>query len=172
MSAAEKELAAFISKYTPEIADLARQLFARMREMMPNAIVLVYDNYNALAIGFGPNERASDAILSLAVYPRWISLFFLQGASFPDPAGLLTGSGKKARHRVLPNIEELDRPDLQSLIAVALAQAQFPIASAIQGQIVIKSVSKSQRPRRPVPKSGKNEPGAPKRPGRKGIQGK
>jgi hypothetical protein len=36
---------------------------------------LVYDNYNALAIGFGQTERVSDVIFSIAVYPRWVGLF-------------------------------------------------------------------------------------------------
>jgi len=31
---------------------------------------MVYDNYNALAIGFGPNDKAGRAILSLAVMPH------------------------------------------------------------------------------------------------------
>jgi hypothetical protein len=33
-----------------------------MRGYLPGAIELVYDNYNALAIGFGPSEKSSDAI--------------------------------------------------------------------------------------------------------------
>jgi hypothetical protein len=37
---------------------------------MLGAIELVYDNYNALVIGYGPTERASDALIFLAVYPR------------------------------------------------------------------------------------------------------
>jgi len=46
-----------------------------MRTKFPRANVLVYDNYNALAIGFGPTERASDAVFSIAPFPRWVSLF-------------------------------------------------------------------------------------------------
>ena len=49
---------------------------------------------NALAIGFGPTERASEAIFSIAVFPRWVSLFFLQGAGLPDPDGILQGEWK------------------------------------------------------------------------------
>jgi len=38
---------------------------------------MVYDNYNALVIAFSPNERPSDAIFSIALYPHWVNLFFL-----------------------------------------------------------------------------------------------
>ncbi len=145
----EKELAQFIAKYTPEIAALARAALARMRARLPGAIELVYDNYNALAIGFGPTERASEAIFSITLFPRWVSLFFLDGARLPDPQKLLKGSGKKARHLVLKEAADLDQPAIQSLIAHALERAQ-PIDGQVPGRIVIKSVSAKQRPRRPV----------------------
>ena len=33
------------------------------------ALELVYDNYNALAIGYAPTERTSEAIFSIALFP-------------------------------------------------------------------------------------------------------
>ena len=96
--AAEQQLEDFIARYAPEIAELAHAVLARMRKRLPGALQLVYDNYsyNALAIGFGPTERASEAIFSIALYPRWVSLFFLRGASLPDPEKPLKGSGSQA----------------------------------------------------------------------------
>ncbi|HVQ32267.1 MAG TPA: hypothetical protein VMV21_21900, partial [Vicinamibacteria bacterium] len=85
------QLAAFLAKFTPEVAALARKAIAALRKRLPGARVLVYDNYNALAVGFGPNERASEAILSIAVYPRWVSLFFLRGKGLADPRKVLRG---------------------------------------------------------------------------------
>src|SRR5437762_11157315 len=111
----EDQLAAFIARFTPEVADLAHAALEKMRARLPGAVELVYDNYNALAIGFGPTERASDAIFSIALFPRWVSLFFLQGANLPDPNGLLKGSGKKAKHIVLKNATMLDQPAVQAL---------------------------------------------------------
>ena len=74
--AAEERLAGFLAKFTPEIAAFAQASLFRMRARLPGAMELVYDNYNALAIGFGPTERSSDAVFSIAVFPRWVSLFF------------------------------------------------------------------------------------------------
>jgi hypothetical protein len=95
---ARGQLDRFIDKYSPEIRALARAVLARMRARLPGAVELVYDNYNALVIGFGPTERPSEAILSIVLYPRWVSLCFLNGAKLPDPHKLLKGSGTKVRH--------------------------------------------------------------------------
>jgi hypothetical protein len=109
----------------------------------------VYDNYNALAIGFGPTERTSELVLSLTLYPRWVSLFFVKGADLPDPQKLLTGTGKAIRHVVLEDAARLDSPAVRELIADALQRAAPPLDSTRPGRIVIKSISAKQRPRRP-----------------------
>ena len=146
----DKQLDDFIDKYSSEIGELARAALAKMRARLPGAIELVYDNYNALAIGFGPTERASDAIFSIALFPRWVSLFFLQGANLPDPQRLLKGSGKQARHIVLKDATTLDEPAVQSLIAEALRCAARPMDRNGPGRTSIRSISAKQRPRRPA----------------------
>ena len=126
---------------------MAREALAKMRERLPGAIELVYDNYNALAIGFGPSERASEAIFSIAVYPRWVTLFFLRGAGLRDPHGLLKGSGKVVRHIVLKNAGTLDEAAVKELMAQALENAAVQLDPGQPGRLVIKSVSAKQRPR-------------------------
>jgi hypothetical protein len=151
-SSAEIQLAGFLAKFTAEIAARAEEILARMRFRLPHALELVYDNYNALAIGFGPTERASDAIVSIAVYPKWVSLFFLQAKALPDPTGILKGQGKVAKHIVLPNASTLDEPVIEELIVEALRRAKVPLNPATTHRIIIKSVSARQRPRRPAGK--------------------
>jgi hypothetical protein len=148
--APEEQLAGFIAKYTPEIGALAQKTLARMRARLPGAIQLVYDNYNALAIGFSPTERASDVIFSIALYPRWVSLFFLRGADLPDPQKLLKGGGKQVRHIVLESAADLDKPAVKALMNRALERSAKPLDSANPGQMIIKSISARQRPRRPA----------------------
>ena len=101
------------------------------------------------AIGFGPSERASEAIFSIALYPRWVTLFFLQGAGLPDPRRLLKGSGKVVRHIVLASAADLDLPAIQDLMAQALQRAEAGIDRAAPGRLVIRSISAKQRPRHP-----------------------
>jgi len=146
----ELQLAGFIAKYTPEIGALAQATLAKMRTRLPGAIELVYDNYNALAIGFGSTERASDVIFSIALYPRWVSLFFFPGVDLPDPENLLKGNGKVTRHIVLKDAADLDKPAVKALMAHALKRAERPLNSKVPGRIIIKSISAKQRPRRPA----------------------
>jgi hypothetical protein len=147
---AAKQFARFLSRYDPEIAECATEALARMRQYHAgSAIELVYDNYNALVVGFGPTERASDAVFSLALYPRWVTLFFLHGAVLEDPDGLLKGGGKIVRHIVLKSAEELERPAIRTLMDQAVERAKVKFAKA-PGRMVIKSISPKQRPRRPA----------------------
>src|SRR5262245_55496511 len=125
--APEEQLAGFIAKYTPEIGALAHAALAKMRARLPGAIELVYDNYNALAVGFGPTERTSDVIFSIALYPRWVSLFFFHGVGLPDPQKLLKGSGKTVRHIVLENVADLDKPAVKALMKHALERSSKPL---------------------------------------------
>ena len=120
-----------------------------MRALLPGAVELVYDNYNALAIGFGPNERTSEAIFSIAVYPRWVSLFFMRGVALDDPFKVLQGKGKQVRHIVLRAAGDLKLPAIRDLMARSLALAETRIEPGAHAYIVIKSISGNRRSRRP-----------------------
>ena len=95
------QLDSFLAKFTPEMAKSAKGVLAAMRKRCPGAIELVYDNYNALAIGFATGERVRDVWFSIAVYPNWASIFFFKTLPLKDPEKLLKGSGKTTRHIVL-----------------------------------------------------------------------
>jgi hypothetical protein len=146
---AEAQLDSFIDKFTPGVAALTRALLSKMKARVPGATILVYDNYNALAIGFGPNEKAGQAVLSLAVMPRWVTLCFLRGVGLPDPRRLLKGSGSRVRHVRLLTSESFDDAAVQDLITAALERAEPQIDPAARQQLIIKSISAKQRARRP-----------------------
>ena len=141
----------FMAKYSPEVAAAAKAALVRMRRLVPGAVELVYDNYNGLVVGFCPSERASEAVLSIVLYPRWITLCFLQnGPTLPDPAGLLKGSGSRVRNVRLASAKDLDLPPVRALIDSALSVAAEPIDRSGRRRLVIKSISAKQRPRRPT----------------------
>lgn len=148
-ASAETQLRDFIAKYDPAIGKVAHAALKKMRALIPGAVETVYDNYNALAIAFGASERRGDFIFSITVYPRWVSLFFTAGASLPDPKKMLAGTGTAIRHIVLAGPETLDEPAVRALMAEALRQASAPIDASAKRRLVIKSVSKKQRSRRP-----------------------
>jgi hypothetical protein len=150
---AERRLASFVAKYTPEIAAQALEIRARMRARYPSALELVYDNYNALAIGYAPAEKTSEAIFSIALFPRWVSLFFLQAKGLPDPDRILKGTGNVVKHVVLKSADDLEHPSVRALMHEAMLRAKVPFPASGVHRLIIKSVSEKQRARRPAEKS-------------------
>jgi uncharacterized protein YdhG (YjbR/CyaY superfamily) len=145
----EFRIAGFLEKYSPPVAAAARACRTRLRALVPRGCEFVYDNYNALVFGFGPSEKPSTAVLSIAVFPDWVTLCFLKGASLEDPDGLLKGSGNQVRHVRLAAPADLDRPEVRRLIGSALEPVAHEIAKAAPLHTVIRPVSAKQRPRRP-----------------------
>jgi hypothetical protein len=151
-SSPAEQLATFIAKFDPMTAKLIRACRAEMRRILPAAVELVYDNYNFFVIGYGPNERASEAVLSIAAAANGVGLSFMHGASLPDPKKLLQGSGKQNRFLRLPTIDPLKTPEVLALIHAAVAHGKTPLPTSGGGYLVIKSISAKQRPRRRVTK--------------------
>ena len=143
-----KQVAGFIAKFDPSIAKLTRAARAVLRKRFPTAIELVYDNYNALAIGYSSTERTSDVLFSLAVYARGVNLYFMYGRSLPDPHKLLQGSGNQGAFVRLDDMSVLDEPGVKELIEAAVKHAEPPLATSGRGYTIVKSVSAKQRPRR------------------------
>lgn len=125
-----------------------------MRKRLPGAVEMVYDNYNALVIGFGQTDRASDAVFSIALYPRYVTLFFLFGAEVDDPDGLLQGSGPRVRSIRLARASDLDRPAIVQLMARAIEAEGQQFDQKTARRLIIKSVSRKQRARRPSSSAG------------------
>ena len=148
--AGEKELTSFIGKYSPEVRAIANKALAHLRKLLPAANELIYDNYNALVVGFAATERASDAVISIALYPRWVNLYFLYGATLQDPHKILKGSGSRVRRlRIDDDATILNTATVQSLLTAALKASRVKSDSNRRGKIIIKAVAAKQRSRRP-----------------------
>ena len=146
----EAQLETFLARYTPEISALAKAAVVKMRKLLPGAAELVYGNYNALVIGFAPGERPSHALFSIALYPRWVNLFFLHGKSLQDPHKLLKGSGNQVRSIVLESAGMLDDPAVRDLIAEAVERSAVPFDGTQKRKMIIRAIAAKQRPRRPA----------------------
>ena len=153
-----KQLDGFISKFEPEVAKLTKASLKILRQRFSTAFELVYDNYNALAIGWSPNGRMSEIICSLAVYPRWVSLFFMYGAKLKDPHQLLEGQGKQVRFVRLDSAERILDPQIAELLDAATAFGDTPLPKTGKRTLVIKSISAKQRPRRLQQSSSRKHP--------------
>jgi hypothetical protein len=145
---AEQQLKSFIAKFGPAHRVLIRAVRQRLRRRFPRAYELVYDNYNFFVIGYGPTERPSDCIVSMVAGANGVGICFIHGASLPDPKKLLRGSGNQTRSIHLDSPDVLARPEVEALVAAAIARAKTPFRTDTRGKLIIRSVSAKQRPRR------------------------
>ncbi|HKP02415.1 MAG TPA: hypothetical protein VJU77_03550 [Chthoniobacterales bacterium] len=151
---AEEQLQSFIDKFEPKHRATIRAARKSLRKRFPTANELAYDNYNFFVIGFGPNERPSDCFVSIAAAANGVGLCFIHGASLPDPAKVLSGSGKQTRFVRLPSAAVLEQPEVGALLTLAAARARVPLPRSGRGKLIIRSVSAKQRPRRKTTKAG------------------
>jgi len=149
---AERQLKSFIAKFDSAHQALIRAVRKTLRGRFPTAYELAYDNYNFFVIGYGPTERPSDCIVSMAAGANGVGLCFIHGASLPDPRKILRGSGNQTRSIHLDSADVLVRPEVEVLIAAAIARAKTPFRAGTRGKLIIRSVSAKQRPRRKAAK--------------------
>jgi hypothetical protein len=152
---AERQLTRFIDKFAEKDRRLIRAVRKAVRRRLPGAIELVYDNYNFFVIGYSPNERPSDAIVSITARANSVGLCFVQGASLPDPKKILRGAGNQTRSIQLESAAVLAKPEVEALIAAAVDHSDVPLPSKSRGQLIIRSISAKQRPRRAAPPAPK-----------------
>lgn len=149
----EEQLESFIVKFEPQHQAIIHAARKKLRKRFPTATELAYDNYNFFVIGFGPSERPSDCIITVAAAANGVGLCFVRGASLPDPKKVLLGSGKQTRFIRLPSADVLDQPAVQTLLSVAAERSKTPLPPGGRGKLVIRSISAKQRPRRKLRKS-------------------
>ncbi len=148
LAQAEAQLKGFIAKFEPKHQTLIRAVRKGLRKRFPTAYELAYDNYNFFVIGYGPTERPSDCILSMAAGANGVGLCFMRGATLPDPNGILLGSGNQTRFIRLEAVSVLARPEVEALVDAAVGLARTPMRASGRNVLIIRSVSAKQRPRR------------------------
>lgn len=147
---AEAQVETFIDKFEPASAALIRDLREALRRRFPDAVEMVWDNYNFLVFGYGPADRPSDYVVSLAAAANGVSLSFNRGAELQDPDAVLQGSAKVNRFIRLPTANVLARPEVEAMITRACELNGTPRPWSGEGRLVVRGVAAKQRPRRKV----------------------
>ena len=139
------QLAALLSRFSPEIVALVKRCLPRLRRAFPGASQLVYDYPNSLVVAFGLSERGYEAVVALAIHPQAVRLYF--DKSIPDPKGLLEGSGTKVRSVTVKAAADLDHGDVHALIQAAIKHSGVEFPANRPTRIVIKSAAKRRKPK-------------------------
>lgn len=149
MTTTETQVAGFFARYEPAIAKLGKALRARLQARLPglSEVVYLYEGRSSLVIAYSPTGRGYDAVCSLALYPEQVKLFFTGGPKLAkaDPNQLLQGSGKQVRYVVVHRAADLDRADIEALMAAALALAKVRPVAGATGPVILKADEQKQR---------------------------
>jgi hypothetical protein len=143
------QFSAFLSRFPPSIVALVRRSLPKLRRAFPGCYELVYEYANSLVVAFGMSERGYEAIVAMAIFPRWVRLYL--DKSVPDPKGLLEGSGSKVRSVTLKAASELDHGDIRALIKAAIKHSGVAFPRKRSTRMVIKSQAKKRRSRSASP---------------------
>ena len=105
-------IAPWFSAQPSELGSLARGWFAHMQRCGPDVRELLHDGF--------PTACVEDAPFAyVAVFKDHVNVGFFHGASLPDPAGLLEGTGRYMRHVKVKPGRALDASALEALITAA-----------------------------------------------------
>lgn len=165
MTNAETQLAGFFAMYEPAIARLGKALRAKLQARLPGLyeVVYLYERQKSLVISYSPTERGYEAVCSLALYPEQVKLFFAHGPllSKSDPKKLMRGSGKMVRYVPMDSAADLDRAEIEALMAAGLELAKLRLVAGARGSVIIKA---EEQKKRAVRASKAARPASPSRP--------
>lgn len=149
MTNAETQLAGFFAMYEPAIARLGKALRKKLQARLPGLyeVVYLYERQKSLVISYSPTERGYEAVCSLALYPEQVKLFFAHGPllSKSDPKKLLRGSGKMVRYVPMDSAADLDRAEIEALMAAGLELAKLRLVAGARGSVIIKAEEQKKR---------------------------
>ena len=144
------DLLGFLSVFSREVQELVLSLREFIWERFPQANELIYDNYNALAIGWSPSLKSSQTFCTISVFRTnsAVHFGFYWGSILKDPENILLGSGKQYRYILVKNRENLPKNYLINLMQEAYSfslSKTKPADLNEQGKTITKSISEKKR---------------------------
>jgi hypothetical protein len=118
----DPEIDNFLANYSPGVQEIALALREIILALAPDALEQLDIPAKMLAYGF--QRTYKDLICVIMPLKAGVNLGFHRGVDLPDPAGLLTGSGKRARHVRISSLIEAHAPEVRALLAASIAQLQ------------------------------------------------
>jgi hypothetical protein len=147
-----KDLAKLLKTFDKEVINLVMWLREFAWDLCPKANELIYDNYNALSIGWSVTDKVGHAICSIAVFRsnQNIHFGFYWGNELSDPDKILIGEGVQYRYILVTDKKKFPKTYITKLVNEAYANSLSKVKDQkqiIQGRTILKSVSAKKRDR-------------------------
>ena len=101
----------------------AEAIRSLVRGLDADVVEVIWPHQGTVGWGIGP-KKMTEHYAYLAVHPAHVNLGFYRGALLPDPAGLLTGTGKNMRHIRIDDPAEVARSEIAELLRGARAERE------------------------------------------------
>lgn len=155
-----KKLLEFLKPFDDRIVGLAMWLREFIWDLYPECNELIYDDYNAVAVGWSPTLTIGDIFCSIAVYNnKNVHFGFYWGSKLSDPKKLLLGAGKQYRYIRIAEKDDLPADYIKELLVEAHINSLAGMKTGkppVTGTTVVKSISpKKKRPGDPPKKKKK-----------------
>jgi hypothetical protein len=115
-------VAAWFEEHPGPLGEIAAHWFGVLRQCGSDVTEVLHDYQPTACVG-------GAAFAYVAAFTSHVNVGFFQGATLPDPAGLLQGSGRFMRHVKLRPGMAVDEGALSALIAAAYRDVQVAILS-------------------------------------------
>ena len=111
---------------------------------------MIYDNYNALAVGWSPTDRVGHTFCSIAIgrTSKNIHFGFYWGSEISDPEKRLIGQGNQYRYVLVKSKSEFPKAYIKKLLKDAYANSMAKVKDKKQimhGNTITKSISAKKR---------------------------
>jgi len=149
------DLLKFLAPFSEDIREIVFWLREFIWNSYPDANELIYDNYNAVAVGWSPSDKVGDTFCSIAVGRSSYNIHFgfYWGSKIEDPDKILLGKGNQYRYVLVKNKNSFPETYIKKLMEDAYNYSLSNMKNKeqiISGATITKSISDTKR------KSGKN----------------
>ena len=139
-----QDLVKFLLPYPDKVKAAALWLREFVWDIYPDTNELIYDNYNAVAFGWSPTDKAGDVFCSIAVFSDHVNFGFNRGVDIDDPGNMLLGDGSQYRYIKVKNKEDFPEWYMKQLIEEAYQNSisrMKPVKNPVKGETIVKSIS-------------------------------
>jgi len=143
------DLLKFLIPYPDHVREITLWLREFVWDLYPDSNELIYDNYNALAFGWSPTDRAGDVFCSIAVNTG-VRFGFNWGSKLSDPKGILEGEGSQYRSIKVMDVDDFPKSDIKKILKEAYQYSLTRVKKrketpTLKGATIVKSISPVKR---------------------------
>lgn len=146
-----RDLLRFLKPFPAEVRERALWLREFVWDLYPECNELIYDNYNAVALGWSPTGRLGHTFCSIAVgrtARHNVHFGFYWGSQIADPRRILLGQGNQYRYILVGDRDGFPRAYIRKLLKEAYANSMAKVkdeGEIMRGATITRSISPAKR---------------------------